>query len=149
MSTFWIVFIIVMVVLVGAMVALYFWSKKMEKKKAEQDAQLAAAAQTMSMLIIDKKKMRIKDAGLPAMVLEQTPRYLRSTKIPVVKAKVGPKVMTLIADQAIFDSIPVKKEVKAVVSGLYITGVKGLRVAAVAPEKKSFWGKLKDKVKKN
>ena len=34
--------------------------------------------------------------------------------------------MTLICDAQIFGDIPVKKEVKATVSGLYITKVKGL-----------------------
>ena len=43
-----------------------------------------------------------------------------------VEAKVGPKVMSLICDATIFDEIPVKKEVKARVSGLYITSVRGL-----------------------
>ena len=79
------------------------------------------------MLIIDKKKMRLKDSGLPAVVIEQSPKMLRRSKLPIVKAKIGPKVMTLICDASIYDSIPVKKEVKAVVSGLYITEVKGLR----------------------
>ena len=31
--------------------------------------------------------------------------------------------MSLISEEKIFDSIPVKKEVKAVVSGIYITDV--------------------------
>ena len=44
--------------------------------------------------------------------------------------------MTLICEEKIFDSIPVKKEVKAVVSGIYITGVKGLHVKAVVVEQK-------------
>ena len=44
--------------------------------------------------------------------------------------------MTLIADEQIFDEIPVKKEVKATVSGLYITGVKGLRGPIEKPVKK-------------
>ena len=48
------------------------------------------------------------------------------SKLPIVKAKVGPKVMTLICDATIFDDSPVKKEVKARVSGLYITSVRGL-----------------------
>ena len=98
------------------------------------------------MLIIDKKKMKLKDAGLPAQVLEQTPKLLRRSKVPIVKAKVGPRVMTLISDGAIFDSIPVKKEVKATVSGLYITGIKGLRGPIEAPaKKKGFMAKLRDK----
>ena len=36
----------------------------MTKKKEEQDAQMAAVAQTVSMLIIDKKRLKIKDSGL-------------------------------------------------------------------------------------
>ena len=100
---------------------------KAQKRQEEQNEQLAATAQTVSMLIIDKKKMRLKDSGLPAVVIEQSPKMLRRSKLPIVKAKIGPKVMTLICDASIYDSIPVKKEVKAVVSGLYITEVKGLR----------------------
>ena len=127
-----------------AIVGLYFLGKKAEKKKSEQDAQIAASAQTVSMLIIDKKKMRLKDAGLPAAVVEQTPKMLRRSKMPIVKAKVGPKVMTLICDAQIYDSIPTKKEVKAVVSGLYITGVKGLRGSnEPTPKKKKFWDRFK------
>ena len=79
------------------------------------------------MLIIDKKKLKLKDAGLPAAVLEQTPKYMRRAKFPIVKAKIGPQIMSLICDASIFDIIPVKKEVKATVSGIYITDVKGIR----------------------
>lgn len=130
--------------MVVAIIALYFVGKKAQKKKEEQDAQIAASSQTISMLIIDKKKMRLKDAGLPAAVLEQTPKMLRRSKMPIVKAKVGPKVMTLICDAQIYDSIPTKKEVKAVVSGLYITGVKGLRGSnEPAPQKKRFRDRFK------
>ena len=35
-----------------------------------------------------------------------------------------------------FDLIPVKKEIKAEVSGLYIVGVKGIRGSLEAPQKK-------------
>ena len=88
------------------------------------------------MLIIDKKNMKLKESGLPQAVIDQTPKYLRGSKLPIVKAKVGPRVMTLIADEQIFAEIPVKKEVKATVSGLYITGVKGLRGRLEKPEGK-------------
>ncbi len=142
----WIIFAIVLVVIIAVMVALYFLGKKAQKKKDEQDAQMAAVAQTVSMLIIDKKKMKLKDSGLPQQVIDQTPKYMRLTKLPIVKAKVGPRVMTLIADEAVFADIPVKKEVKATVSGLYITGVKGLRGPLEKPEaKKGFRAKLADK----
>jgi len=141
-----IILLVVIVALIAATVALYFAGKKAQAKKEEQDAQMAAVAQTVSMLIIDKKKLRIKESGLPQAVIDQTPKYMRWSKLPIVKAKVGPKVMTLIADDAIFAEIPVKKEVKATVSGIYITGVRGLRGPLEKPEgKKSFRAKIQDK----
>ena len=121
MSPFWITMIVIIVILIVACVVLYFLGKKAEKKQAEQKEQMDAVAQTVSMLIIDKKKLKLRDAGLPAVVLENTPKYLRRAKVPVVKAKVGPKIMTLMCDGRVFEVIPVKKEIKAVVSGLYIT----------------------------
>lgn len=121
------VLITVLIVLIVLVVVLYFVGKKMQARQAQQQAQIEAAKQTVSMLIIDKKKLKLKDAGLPAAVLEQTPKYMRRAKLPVVKAKIGPQIMSLICDAAIFDSIPVKKEVKATVSGIYITEVRGIR----------------------
>ena len=142
-----IVLLVILLVLIAAMIVLYFLGKKAQKRKDEQDEQIKAAAQTVSMLIIDKKRLRMKDSGLPAAVLEQTPKYLRRSKLPIVKAKVGPRVMTLIADEQIFDEIPVKKEVKATVSGLYITAVRGRRGPIEKPEKKKkgFRAKLQAK----
>ena len=126
---------------------LYFLRNKAQKKKAEQDEQLAAAAQTVSMLVIDKKRMRITESGLPQVVIDQAPKMMRRRiKLPIVKAKVGPKVMSLIADEAVFDYIPVKKEVKATVSGIYITKVTGVRGPLEKPEGKKSWRtKLKEK----
>jgi len=143
-ATWQIVLIVIAVVLVAAVITLYILGKKAQKKKDEQDEQIAAAAQTISMLIIDKKRMKLADAGLPASILEQTPKLMRRSKMPIVKAKVGPKIMTFICESSIFDTIPTKKEVKAVVSGLYITSVKGLRGGIEqAPEKKSkFWSRF-------
>lgn len=139
--------IVILVVLIIACIALYIFGKKAEKKQAEQQQQMEAAAQTVSMLVIDKKKMKLKDAGLPAIVLENTPKYLRRSKVPIVKAKVGPRIMTLMCDGKVFEVLPVKKEVKAVVSGLYITGLKSVRGGSIEqPVKKKkglkrFFGK--------
>jgi len=135
-STLTIVLIVIAVALLAFTIAMYFMGKKAQKRQEEQNEQLAATAQTVSMLIIDKKRMRLKDSGLPTIVLEQSNALLRNSKVPIVKAKIGPKVMTFICDASIYDNIPVKKEVKAVVSGLYITEVKGLRGPLEPQEKK-------------
>ena len=118
-----------------------------EIERLEQQEQLDAAAQTVTMLIIDKRTMRLRDAGFPSIVLENTPKYLRRSKVPVVKAKVGPKIMTLMCDSKVYPLIPVKKEVKATVSGIYITAVRGLRGPLEAPpKKKGFIARLRDKI---
>ena len=127
MSTGIIVLLVILVVMIAALVALYFMGKKAQTRQEEQRAQMEAVAQQVSMLIIDKKRLKMKDSGLPEAVISATPWYAKNSKIPVVKAKVGPQMMTLICDAEIFDEMPVKKEVKATVSGLYITKVRGLR----------------------
>ena len=137
--------IVIIVILIAACIALYFFGKKAEKRQAEQQEQMDAVAQTVSMLIIDKKKMKLKESGLPASVIESTPKYLRRTKVPVVKAKVGPRIMTLMCEGKVFDVLPVKKEVKAVVSGLYITGIKSVRGGSIEQpqKKKGFFSRFK------
>ena len=146
MHVFLTILAIVAIVLVVVMVVLYFLGKKMQKKQDESQAQMQAASQTATILVIDKKRMKLKDSGLPKMVLENTPKYLRGSKVPIVKAKIGPKVMSLIADESVFDYIPVKKEVKATVSGIYITKVTGVRGPLEKPEGKKSWRtKLKEK----
>ena len=137
MSKVAIVLLVILAILIIALVVLYFLGRKAQKRQEAQQAQIDAMKQTVSMLIIDKKRMKIKDSGLPQAVLAQTPKLLRGSKLPIVKAKVGPQVMSLVCEERIFDSVPVKKEVKAVVSGIYITDVKGLHgKPIVTPPKK-------------
>lgn len=139
MKPWMIVLIVVAVVIIAFIIALYILGKRAQKKQAEQQETMDANKQTVSMLIIDKKRMKLRDAGLPQVVLDQTPRALRGSKLPIIKAKVGPQILSLICDDKIFESVPVKKEVKAVVSGLYVLEVKGLhgRVEAPPAKKKS------------
>ena len=146
MSKWAIILLILLAILIVGMVVLYFLGKKAQAKRDEQQAQMDAVAQQATILIIDKKRMKLKDAGLPQFIVEQTPKYMRRAKLPVVKAKIGPKVMSLIADEAIFEEIPVKKEVKASVSGIYITSVRGLRGPIEKPaKKKSFRVRMQEK----
>ncbi len=139
--------IVLAVLLVGGIVALYFTGKKMQKKQAEQQEMMEANKQTVSMLIIDKKRMRLKDSGLPQMVIDQTPKYMRRSKLPILKVKVGPQIMTLICEERIYDYVPVKKEVKATVSGIYVLNVKGLHGKTTAePVKKGKFKKFVERL---
>jgi Tfp pilus assembly protein PilO len=149
MSTLSIVLIIVTVVLLIAVGVLYFLGKRAQKKQDAQKEQIEAMKQTYSMLIIDKKRMKLKEAGLPQAVIDQTPKLMRGSKLPIVKAKVGPQIMSLVCDEKIFESVPVKKEVKAVVSGIYITEVKGLHgknIMAAPKKKQGFLKRMTEKL---
>ena len=150
MNTFTIVLLVILGVLIVAMIALYFFGKKAQKKQEEQQAQIEASKQTVSMLVIDKKRLRLKESGLPQMVIDQTPKYLRRTKLPIVKAKIGPKISIMIADEKIFEQIPIKKEVKADISGLYIVGVRGIRghLDTTPAKKKGFFKRMFSKKEK-
>ena len=143
----WIIVLIVLAVIAVILGLLYYFGKKAQTKQAAQQEQMEAMKQTVSMLIIDKKRMKIKESGLPQAVIDQTPKLMRGSKLPIVKAKVGPQILSLVSDEKIFDSIPVKKEVKAVVSGIYITEVKGLhgKQPVVEKKKKGFFKNMVEK----
>ena len=145
----WSIVLLVIIAILVALIALIIVGNKLRKKQTENQAQIDAAKQIMSMLIIDKKKMKLKEAGLPKIVLEQTPKYLQRSKVPVVKAKIGPKVMTLMADPKVNEQIPIKAEVKAEVSGIYITGIKSVRGGKIVVEEKKAKKGLFKKLKKN
>lgn len=136
MKTFFIVLGIIVIVLAIVLVVLYFLGKNLQKKQASQQEAMDAAAQQMNLYIIDMKMMKAMDANLPKMVTEQIPKYMRRAKLPIVKAKVGPRVMSLICDAKVFDTIAPKQEVKATVSGLYITAAKRIRGPIVETDPK-------------
>lgn len=143
----WQLLLIIVVVVAAVLAVLYFLGKRAEKKQNEQQEQIEAAKQTVSMLIIDKKRLPINKSGLPQMVIDQTPRLMRRTKLPIVKAKIGPRIMVLVADEKVYDLIPLKKEVKATVSGIYITEVRGVRGPLEAPPKKQkFFGRMRSRL---
>ena len=114
-----IILLSVLGVLVVLFIALIIFGRHLQKRQDEQNELMETMKQTVSMLIIDKKRLKLSEAGFPKQVYDQMPKYTRRMKMPIVKAKVGPKVMTLMCDQKVFEMLPVKTEVKAVVSGIY------------------------------
>ena len=101
---------------------------------------IEAAKQVVTLMAIDKKRLKLKEAGLPPAVYEQTPWYAKRMKVPVVKAKIGPKIMTLIAEERVFLQLPLKTEAKVVISGFYITEIKSVRGGIPPlPERKSIF----------
>ena len=76
------------------------------------------------------------------VALSQLPWYAKGQKLPIVKAKIGPQIMSLMCDAEVFEIIPVKKECKVALSGIYIAELKAVRGGKV-PEKPAKVGALK------
>ena len=149
MKTGTIILLVIIAILIGILVFLYFTGRRLQKRQEEQNAQVQANKQPYVTMAVDKKRLKLKESGLPEEVIAQTPWYARRSKIPVVKAKVGNRFMNLIADENVFDLIPINKQVKAMISGIYIVEVKGMRGAKLTsdnPVKKSWWRRQMDKL---
>lgn len=147
MAPWTIVLLVILAIVLVLLLVLYFIGRKLQKKQESQQATIDAAAQQMSFFIIDKKRMKLSEAGLPKMVTDQTPKYLRRAKLPILKVKIGPKVMSLICDAKVFDTLAPKQEVKATVSGIYVTAAKRVRGPIVETDPKKRKEQLKQEKK--
>lgn len=123
----WQILLIVLAVVAVLLVVLYFVGRKLQNKADGQQEMINQQKMTVSILVIDKKKMKIKDSNLPKMVQDQVPAYLKWRKMPLVKAKIGPKITTLMCDEKVFKDLPVKKNVKVDLAGMYIIAIKGYK----------------------
>jgi len=139
--------LIIIAVVALVLVGLTFLGKRMQKKMDTQQSLINEHKTITSILVIDKKKQKLSESNLPKAVVDQVPKLYKFRKMPLVKAKIGPQITTLLCDDRIFDSLPTKKMVKVELAGIYIVGIKGKKIAA--PKKQSFFDKLKSKVKKN
>ncbi len=80
---------LVFAIVTAVIAVLYFLGTILQKRQEQQDEAVQQTKQTVTMLVIDKKKMKMKEAGLPQQVMDATPKMLRRSKVPIVKAKVG------------------------------------------------------------
>ena len=140
---FWVI-IIILAAVVAVLLILVFIGKRAQKRQAQNEDIIRANAQVVSVLVIDKKKMKITQAGLPDLALAEVKWYQKIQKIPVVKVKVQNRIANVLCDVRVYDALPVKCEAKVVLSGLYITEIRSIRGGAILqPEKKkTLWQRL-------
>ncbi|MCL2619038.1 MAG: hypothetical protein FWD98_08330 [Defluviitaleaceae bacterium] len=119
------IFMIVFVVLGVIGVALYFLNRWSATKMVEQQQMIEQSKQTMSIFTIDKKKCRPGEVSLPKVVSDSLPRRARIMKMTFVKAKVGAQITTFMCDPKVYNAIPLQKQVKVDVAGIYIVDFKG------------------------
>ena len=144
--------VLLILVIVAAIVLgiMYYFGRKMEKRQVEQQSMIDAAKQTVTIMAIDKKKMKISESGMPKEAIDAVPWYAKRMKAPVVKVKIGPKIMTMLADEKAYLQLPLKTEAKVVISGLYITDVKSARGGLIPlPKKKTIGQRITGIFKKD
>ena len=143
MNTFLNVLLVILLIAAVVLGIMYYFGRKMEKRQVEQQSMIDAAKQTVSLIAIDKKKMKMSESGMPKEAIDAVPWYAKRMKVAVVKVKIGPKIMTMLADEKAYLQLPLKTEAKVVISGLYITEVKSARGGLIPlPKKKTLGQKI-------
>ncbi|MBO7364149.1 MAG: hypothetical protein J6Z23_06530 [Lachnospiraceae bacterium] len=148
MQWYWIVLIVLGVLVLAFVIFMMTFGRKLQKQQAEAEKQMELNKRTEMILVIDKQKKKMTESGLPNSVIQQTPKYMRRMKMPIVKAKVGNQIMILVADNDVFEILPVKKTCTVSMSGIYITELKAVRGGSVPKiqKKKGWFARLKEKV---
>ena len=121
--------IIIVVIIALIMAGLYYFNRKNYKKVIESQDFIAANKMTVQIFVIDKKYERPTDKNLPKNIYEKLPKSSKLRKMAIIKAKVGPQITTLMCDKPVYDILPVKKNVKVEMAGIYIVGIKGVNLA--------------------
>lgn len=128
--------IIVMVVLAIVLAIVYSLSRKNYKKVIEAEDFIKANKQVASIFVIDKRYEKPTENNVGKLIYEKLEKSAKRRKMCMVKAKVGPQIVTLICDKNLFDVITPKKTIKVELSGLYIVNVVGINLAN---KKKKTW----------
>lgn len=128
--------IIVIVVLGIVLAIVYSLSRKNYKKAIEAEDFIKANKQVASIFVIDKKYEKPTEQNVGKLIFGKLEKSAKRRKMCMIKAKVGPQIVTLICDKNLYDVIVPKKTIKVELSGLYIVNVVGVNLAN---KKKKTW----------
>ena len=120
--------LIVLAIIAVILVILYFVGSKLQAKQVNTEKAMKQMSMVVSLLVLSKDKLHIKDSGLMKQVQDAIPAYMKWRKFPIVKARIikanvagGAQVMSFICDPKVYKIMPVKTEVKVTIAGIYIT----------------------------
>ena len=132
------------IIIILALAVAIFFAYRANRKAMGQMIQaqdfIEANRQTVQIFVIDKKNEKPSTSNMPKMVYDQLPKKAKAKKAFLVRAKVGPQIVTLMCDKPVFDVMPVKKNVKVDLAGMYIVGITGMNLED--KKKKTFTEKL-------
>jgi len=121
------IFIIIGVIVVAVVVGLYYLNKWAAKKTTEQQKYVDSSKMDVTIFVLDKKHDKAANVNLPKAVMANLPKMYKFMKMYFVQAKVGPQIVTLMCEKRIYNHLPVKKNVKVELAGIFIANIKGLK----------------------
>ncbi len=142
--TFFDVLIIILIIVAAALAGAYYLNKKNMRRMIQAQDFIDQNRMTMQIFVIDKKQEKPTAHNLPKGVYEQMPKTARMRKANLVKAKIGPQIMTLMCDKPVYEALPVKKSLKVDLAGIYIVSITGMNLAD--KKNKTFSEKISTKM---
>ena len=134
----------IMIIIILVLAVAIFFGYRMNRKAMGQMIQaqdfIDANRQTVQIFVIDKKNEKPSVSNMPKAIFEQLPKKAKAKKAFLVRAKVGPQIVTLMCDKPVFEVMPVKKNVKVELAGMYIVGITGMNLED--KKKKTFSEKI-------
>ena len=134
---------IIIIVIIALAVALFFAYRANRKAMGQMiQAQdfIDANRQTVQIFVIEKKNEKPSASNMPKAVYDQLPKKAKAKKAYLIRAKVGPQIVTLMCDKPVYNVMPVKKNVKVDLAGMYIVGITGMNLED--KKKKTFGEKI-------
>lgn len=122
------IMIIVIVVLALLCAGMYYLNKRGMKKMIQAQDFIDQNRTTVQIFVIDKRQEKPSSSNMPKAVFEQMPKTAKMRKTNLVRAKVGPQIVTLMCDKPVYEVIPVKKTIKVDLAGMYIVGITGMNL---------------------
>ncbi len=145
--TFGDIVIIISVIVVIVIALMYHFGKKNYAKNLEAQSFINQYKTVTPILVIDKRLEKPSLQNLPKNIYEKLPKTAHIRKMPIVKAKVGPQITTLLCDKNVYDVLPNKKTIKVELAGIYISRVIGMNLED--KKKKTIGQKISLWLKKN
>ena len=139
--------IIISVIVVIIIALMYHFGKKNYAKNLEAQSFINQYKTVTPILVIDKRLEKPSLQNLPKNIYEKLPKTAHIRKMPIVKAKVGPQITTLLCDKNVYDVLPNKKTIKVELAGIYISRVIGMNLED--KKKKTIGQKISLWLKKN
>ena len=120
--------IIIIIVLAVAIFFAYRMNRKAMGQMIQAQDFIDANRQTVQIFVIDKRNEKPSASNMPKAVFEQLPKKAKARKAFLVRAKVGPQIVTLMCDKPVYEVMPVKKNVKVDLAGMYIVSITGMNL---------------------